>query len=823
MLDKFTPRTRRVILYAREIARKLGSNRLGTEHLLLALLEEGDGVAAYILKRMGLQTSRIRQELEQLEEPSFEQITKLPGDENVPFTANAKEAMRQAFLVAGEMGYNYIGTEHLLLGVLRVKGTTATILLELLEIKPEKITVEVVKMLQENRRSEPPPRRKGKDAPGKEGKGESLVAEFATDLTALAREGKIDPVIGRNIETERLIQILSRRKKNNPVLIGSPGVGKTAIVEGLAQRIADGWVPLTLAGKRLISLDLGAVVAGTKYRGQFEERFQGIIREIKEDGKIVLYIDELHTLVGAGGAEGALDASNLLKPALARGEIQCIGSTTQDEYRKYIEKNGALERRFQSVLVDPPNIEETLAILHGLSESYEKFHHVEFTEEALETAARLSDRYISDRNLPDKAIDIIDEAGSKVHLTVLTPPLDLRQLEAERAKLRDSHPLAGEGYADKLRLRAIELDRLDRAITLSKHRWEQEMEENPGLVDVDDIMDTISRWTGIQLTRLAESEQQKLLRMDDELHRRVVSQDEAINAVTRAIRRSRAGVRDSRKPIGSFLFLGPTGVGKTELAKALANFLFDDENAITRIDMSEYMEKFSVSRLIGAPPGYVGHEEGGQLTEKIRRKPYSVVLLDEIEKAHPDVYSLLLQLLDEGRLTDSLGRTVSFRNTVVIMTSNLGTKEIKDINAIGFGSKATDDQHAAMKDKVLAEVKKRFNPEFINRLDETVVFQSLTKEDLREIAGLQLQLIKHRLAEQAIALDFTEAIIDQIVEEGYDPKFGARPIQRAIQRLVEDPLAEELLRNNINSDDLVLVDWNGEKTIFTPRPLPTTV
>ena len=821
MLDKFTPRARQVILFARDMAKQMGQDYLGTEHLLLSLVEESDGVAAYVLSKLGLRSSMIRSELQRFQSSSSRRTV---SDEKIPFTDRAKQVLEQAVLVAGELGYNYIGTEHLLLGLIRVSEGVAARILSHLGFKPEDVKNELESLLEENRRKEvAAPRRRGRPGREKGKEDESLLAEFSTDLTALARQGKIDPVIGREQETERVIQILSRRKKNNPVLIGPPGVGKTAIVEGLAQRIADSDIPLTLSDKRLVSLDLGSVVAGTKYRGQFEERLQGIIRELKESKDVILFIDELHTLVGAGGAEGALDASNMLKPALARGEVQCIGSTTLDEYRKYIEKNGALERRFQTILVDPPTVNETLEILKGLRGRYEEFHNVDISDEALDAAVRLSDRYISDRELPDKAIDVVDEAASKVHLACLVPPAELRDLEREREELLQQRVEPGDGFSEALRERAMELDRIDRAIALSKRRWEHSLEETHGVVDVDDVMETISRWTGIKITRMAEDEQMKLLRMKDGLHKRVVAQEEAIDAVTRAIRRSRAGVREPNKPIGTFLFLGPTGVGKTELAKTLAWFLFDDENAVVRIDMSEYMEKFSVSRLIGAPPGYVGYEEGGQLTERVRRKPYSVVLLDEIEKAHPDVFGLLLQVMDEGRLTDSLGRTVSFRNSVVIMTSNLGTREIKDISAIGFGSDAFTGEYFAMRDKVMAEVKHLFNPEFMNRLDETVVFHALTKDDLREIVMLQLKKIKLRLAEQAIAIEFTDRITKKIITDGYEPKFGARPIQRAIQRLIEDPLAEELLKGNVKGGDLVEVDYSDDETTFTPSRLPSAV
>ncbi len=821
MLDKFTPRARKVILFARDVAKQMGQEHLGTEHLLLSLVEESDGVAAYVLNKMGLRSAAIRSELDKLKPDSDRHGEQ---DEKIPFTRHAKQVLERAVLVAGELGYNYIGTEHLLLGLMEVREGVASSVLSHLGYEPEAVKRELFSMLEDNQRSEGAPPRRRKRGAGKSRKGEeSMLEEFGTDLTAQARSGKIDPVIGRENETDRVIQILSRRKKNNPVLIGPPGVGKTAIVEGLAQRIADGKIPLTLTDKRLIQLDLGAVVAGTKYRGQFEERLQAIIKELKDSDDVILFIDELHTLVGAGGAEGALDASNMLKPALARGEVQCIGSTTLDEYRKYIEKNGALERRFQSILVDPPSVDQSIEILLGLRDRYEEFHNVEITDEALEAAVRLSERYISDRQLPDKAIDVIDEASSKVHLSCLSPPAEVTSLERERANLLEGSPEPGEGYSDALRERAQELDRIDRSLAVARRRWENNLEDRRGLVDVEAVMETVSRWTGIKLNRMAESEQTKLLRMEEELHRRVVAQDEAINAVTRAIRRSRAGVRDSAKPIGSFLFLGPTGVGKTELAKALAEFLFDDENAIVRVDMSEYMEKFAVSRLIGAPPGYVGYEEGGQLTERIRRKPYAVVLLDEIEKAHPDVFSLLLQVLDEGRLTDSFGRTVNFRNTVVIMTSNLGTKDIKDINRIGFGGESGQSGFFAMRSKVMEEVKRLFNPEFLNRLDETVVFHSLSREDLHEIVKLQLKRIKARLAEQTVALDFTEAVVERVIEEGYDPKYGARPIQRAIQRLIEDPLADEMLHGRVKEGDLVEIDFVDGSAVFTPSELPSAV
>jgi ATP-dependent Clp protease ATP-binding subunit ClpC len=634
-----------------------------------------------------------------------------------------------------------------------------------------------------------------------------VLDEFGRDLTALGRDGQLDPVIGREDEIERVVQILSRRKKNNPVLIGEPGVGKTAIVEGLAQRIVENNVPEGLTGKRLLTLDLAAVVAGTKYRGQFEERMRMVVEEIRKADDVVIFIDELHTIVGAGAAEGAIDASNMLKPPLARGELQCIGATTLSEYRKHIEKDGALERRFQPIMVDAPSVEETVEIIRGLQDKYEAHHHVKITPEAVVAAARLADRYISDHYLPDKAIDVIDEGCAMVRLRHSTLPPDIRDLEAKMAEMRAEKEAATERQEFEMAGRYRDREREYRLkVEEAKDRWRVLTEQEENVLSADDVAYIVSKTTGIPVDRLEQEEFEKLLRMDEDLHLRIIGQDEAIGVVTRAIRRSRIGIKDARRPIGSFIFLGPTGVGKTELAKAVAGFLFEDEDAIIRVDMSEYMEKHSVSRLVGAPPGYVGYEEGGQITERVRRKPYSVILLDEIEKAHPDVFNILLQVMEDGRLTDNIGRTVDFRNTVLIMTSNIGARQIKDGGGIGFGATTGEASYEEIKKTVMTEVKRLFNPEFLNRVDEVVVFHPLSKDHLRAIVTLMVNEFKNRVAEHMLTLHFTDASTEFLMEKGYDPTFGARPLRRTIQKYVEDPLVEKLLRQEVKTADIVHID-----------------
>lgn len=793
MLDKFTARARKVILMAREEAARLHHDAVGTEHILLGLIREGEGTAPAVLRKFGLTLEMVRRQVERLVPPGGGMRTL--GD--IPFTARAKAAIGYAVEESGLLNHNYVGTEHLLLGILKEPECVAVKVLMHLNVDIEDVRMEVLSNLGADKFARP--RKRKTKTP--------VLDEFGRDLTELARAGELDPVIGREDEIERVIQILSRRKKNNPVLIGEPGVGKTAIVEGLAQRIVDNNVPETLIGKRLVTLDLAAVVAGTKYRGQFEERLRMIVEEIRKSEDVIIFIDELHTIVGAGAAEGAIDASNMLKPALARGELQCIGATTLSEYRKHVEKDGALERRFQTVIVEAPSVEETIDIIKGLREKYENHHHVKITDEAIVAAARLADRYISDRYLPDKAIDVIDEGCAMVRLRHSTLPPDIRELEAKAAEMKAEKEAAVERQEFDAAARYRDREREYRAkVEEAKERWRMLTDKEEYTLTADDVAYIVSKTTGIPVDRLEQEEWEKLLRMEEELHKRVIGQDEAISAVTRAIRRSRTGVKDARRPIGSFIFLGPTGVGKTELAKALAEFLFEDEDAIIRVDMSEYMEKHSVSRLVGAPPGYVGYEEGGQITERVRRKPYSVVLLDEIEKAHPDVFNILLQVLEDGRLTDNIGRTVDFRNTVIIMTSNIGARQIKDGGGIGFGAAPGEATYEEIKKTVMSEVKKLFNPEFLNRVDEVIVFHPLTKEHLRAIVDLMINELRGRLQEHMLDLRFTEGAAAFLMEKGYDPTFGARPLRRTIQKYVEDPLVEKLLRHEVNAGDTVMVD-----------------
>ncbi|MFA6320782.1 MAG: ATP-dependent Clp protease ATP-binding subunit [Candidatus Omnitrophota bacterium] len=784
MFNRFTERARKVILLAKEEAKRFNHDYIGTEHILLGLVREGEGVAAAVLASFGLSPDKIRIEVEKLVQPG--PTTVVSGD--LPFTPKAKKVIELAMEEARSLGHNYIGTEHLLLGLIREGEGVASQVLVNLGLELEKVRDEVMNLL-------------GSEVPGYEmgqkvshAKTPALDA-FGRDLTKLAKDGKLDPVIGRKNEIERVIQILSRRTKNNPVLLGEAGVGKTAIVEGLAQKIISGDVPELLKDKRLIILDLALMVAGTKYRGQFEERIKAVMDEIKRSEDVIVFIDELHTLVGAGGAEGAIDASNILKPALSRGEIQCIGATTLDEFRKHIEKDAALERRFQTIMVEPPSVVETVEILKGLRDRYEAHHRVKFTDEAVKAAAELSDRYISGRYLPDKAIDLIDEAGSRARLSVMTAPPDVKHIEDKMAVVKQEKEAAVKNqdfekaakFRDEERKLKEELNRIRKEWKESKGKIE------PKVTD-DDIAVIVSKWTGIPILKLEEKEQNKFLKMEDTLHNRVIGQDEAISAIAHAVRRSRAGIKDPRRPIGSFVFLGPTGVGKTLVGRVLAEFMFGDEDAIIQIDMSEYMEKFNVSRLVGAPPGYVGYEEGGQLTEKVRRKPYSVVLLDEIEKAHPDVFNILLQMLEEGRLTDSFGRKVDFKNTIIIMTSNIGAETLKKQGSIGFKSQTEEVTYQGMKERLLDEVKKTFKPEFINRVDDIIVFRPLTKEDLERIVELEVRDVESRLKEQGILIDLTKEAKDFLIEKGFDKNFGARPLKRTIQRFLEDPLAEEIIR-----------------------------
>ncbi len=808
MKDRSTERVRRVLQLAKREAAKLQHDYLGTEHVLLGLISEGEGVAAMVLTNLGLDLDTVREAVEEAVAHGGGTITIA----EIPFNQSAKRALNYAAEEASRLGHNYMGTEHLLLGLIKeVKGTASKVLMNL-GLDLEMVRKETIRLL-------------GGEAEyyhsGRKKKSKTQALDsFCRDVTQLARENKLDPTIGREKEIERVTQILSRRKKNNPVLIGEPGVGKTAIVEGLAQKIVEGSVPLALKDKRVLTLDMAAVVAGTKYRGQFEERLKAVINEIEDSTSVILFIDELHTIVGAGAAEGAIDASNMLKPALARGELQCIGATTLEEYRKHIEKDGALERRFQPITVDPPSVNETIEILHGLREKYETHHRVKYTDIALVAATKLSDRYISDRYLPDKAIDVIDEAGARVKLSLLPASPDFKKLEEELKKVigEKEGAVRQQNFEMAARLKDKQKE-IEEQIGRERQKWERESESMLGEVTEEDISYVISRWTGIPLVKLEEKEQAKLLEMEGEIRKQVVGQDAAIKALSKAIRRSRAGLKDPRRPIGSFIFLGPTGVGKTHLAKILAAFLFDDQNALVRIDMSEYMEKFSVSRLIGAPPGYVGYEEGGQLTERVRRKPYSVVLLDEIEKAHPEVFNILLQILEDGQLTDSFGRKVNFKNTVVIMTSNIGTRQIKQDAGLGFQKSNLNEDYQGMKQRLLEDLKKTFNPEFLNRMDEAIVFRLLGKKEIGKIIEIMVSEVTERLREKKIEIALTKEAKTLLVEEGFDPVYGARPLRRAIQRLLEDPLSEELLEGRFSENSKIRVEREGKILTFLEEPL----
>jgi ATP-dependent Clp protease ATP-binding subunit ClpC len=802
MFNRFTERARKVILLAKEEAKRFNHDYIGTEHILLGLIREGEGVAAAVLASLGLSSEKIRKEVEKLVQPG--PGTAVSGD--IPFTPKAKKVIELAMDEARTLGHNYIGTEHLLLGLLREGEGVASQVLMNLGLDLDKVREEVMQLLGSGL---PAGYNAGTGKKAQKGKTPALDT-FGRDLTQLARQAKLDPVIGRKNEIERVMQILSRRTKNNPVLLGEAGVGKTAIVEGLAQKIVSGDVPDSLKNRRLVILDLALMVAGTKYRGQFEERIKAIMDEIRRSEDVILFIDELHTLVGAGGAEGAIDASNILKPALSRGEIQCIGATTLDEYRKNIEKDAALERRFQTIVVEPPSVDETVQILKGLRDKYEAHHGIKYTDGALQEAAKLSDRFITGRFLPDKAIDLIDEAGAKAKLSVMTMPPDLKELEEkiEDYKMEKDAAVGRQDFEkaakfrDEERKSREELRRIRKELTQKKGEAQTE-------VTGEEIAAIVAKWTGIPMSRLEQKESEKFLKMEEGISKRVVGQEEAIASISRAVRRSRAGIKNPRRPIGSFIFLGPTGVGKTLLAKAIAEYMFGDENAIIQLDMSEYMEKFNVSRLVGAPPGYVGYEEGGQLTEKVRRRPYSVVLLDEIEKAHPDVFNILLQVLEEGRLTDSYGRRVDFRNSIVIMTANIGADLLKKQGSLGFAVPKEDMDYDSMKEKLLEQVKKTFKPEFVNRVDDIIVFRPLTKKNLEGIVDIEIAEVEKRLAEQNIKLELDKSAKEFLIDRGFDQIYGARPLKRTIQRFLEDPMAEEIISGRIKEGSHIKV--KGEK------------
>jgi ATP-dependent Clp protease ATP-binding subunit ClpC len=831
MFERFTERARQVVVLAQEEARTLKHNYIGTEHILLGLLREEEGLAARVLESLDITVERVRAQVVRIV-GSGEEVT----SGQIPFTPRAKKVLELALREALSLGHNYIGTEHILLGLVREnEGVAARILLDF-DADSEKIRNEVIRML-----SGPGSRQRSGAAAGagagvSEGKKSSkLLDQFGRNLTKLAAESKLDPVVGRETEIERIMQILSRRTKNNPVLVGEPGVGKTAVVEGLAQRITSGDVPELLKDKQIYTLDLAALVAGSKYRGEFEERLKKVMKEITQRGDIILFIDELHNLVGAGAAEGAIDAASILKPALARGELQTVGATTLEEYRKYLERDSALERRFQKITVDQPSTDETVQILKGLRDRYEQHHKVNITDEALQAAADLADRYISDRFLPDKAIDLIDEAASRMRIKSMTSPPVYRELEDEIEQTRRKKEEAIENQEFE---KAANLRDEERRLTKKKRelaeQWEAgESTERPAIGE-EEIADIVSMWTGIPVFKLTEAETAKLMRMEDELHKRVIGQHPAIEVVSKAIRRSRAGLKDPKRPTGSFIFLGPSGVGKTELARTLAEFLFGDEDTMVRIDMSEYMEKHAVSRLVGSPPGYIGYDEGGQLTEAVRRKPYSVLLLDEIEKAHPDVFNILLQILEDGRLTDAQGRTVDFRHCIVIMTSNIGAAEISRNTPLGFA--VSDDEtgltYDDMKNRIMGELKKVFRPEFLNRIDEVIVFHKLSKDEIKEIVELLLRRIRESMAERELQLELSEDAKDMLVDKGWDPAMGARPLRRAIQHYVEDPLADFVLREQVPSGSTVHVDTPSQAadegddvrlTVIQPRPKPTPV
>jgi ATP-dependent Clp protease ATP-binding subunit ClpC len=805
MFNRFTEKARKVVVYAKDEAKRLNHDYIGTEHLLLGLVSEQEGVASNVLKKLGLDLTSIRIEVER----TVEQGGQSPVIGDIPFTPRSKKALELASEEARDIGHNYIGTEHLLLGLMKEGEGIASRVLINLGLDLNKVRQQVLELL-------------GSGIPGHSNlstgdstpKKTPALDAYGRDLTQQAREDALDPVIGRTDEVERILQILSRRTKNNPVLLGEAGVGKTAIVEGLAQKIVKGDVPDLLKNKKVIMLDISLMVAGTKYRGQFEERIKAVMDEIKKSGNIILFVDELHTLVGAGAAEGAIDAANILKPALARGEIQCVGATTLDEYRKYIEKDAALERRFQTIIVEQPSVDEAILILKGLRDKYEAHHRVKYSDESLEASVKLSERYISGRCLPDKAVDILDEAGARARLKAMTSSPEMIELEKEILRLEKEKEalIQSQNYESAATFRDDETKKKEE---LKKLKEVQSAKLEIINIGYEEIAKTVSQWTKIPLVRLDKKESENLINMEAELKNRVVGQDEAITAISNSVRRSRAGIKDPKRPIGSFIFLGPTGVGKSLLAKELAEYMFDSKDALIQIDMSEYMDKFNVSRLIGAPPGYVGYEEGGQLTEKVRRKPYSVILLDEIEKAHPDVFNLLLQVFEEGKLTDSLGRVIDFRNTVILMTSNVGAAKLKTQGSLGFGESTDSGDYESNRSYLLDEVKKKFKPEFLNRIDDTIVFRSLTVDHLKDIVKIEVQGVINRLKDKDMEITLSDACLELFIEKGFSKDYGARPLKRVIQHLLEDKLAQSIITNEFNDGDTIKVDRNGDILVFS--------
>jgi ATP-dependent Clp protease ATP-binding subunit ClpC len=803
MNEMFTESARKAIEYARDEASRLRHDYIGTEHLLLGLIRLGEGLAIEVVTNLGLDLNDLKTSIEEVVQPAGGTMTM----GQLPLTARAKKTLEVSGQEARALKSKDIDTEHILLALLKDEEGVAAQVLSMFEIDYKEAYEELKNVLNGKPSAFKKKRKKSKTP---------ALDHFGRDLTELARRGKLDPIIGRENEIERVAQVLSRRKKNNPVLIGEPGVGKTAIAEGLAQRIVENRVPQTLENKRVVTLDMASLVAGTKYRGQFEERLKAVLNEIINSADIIIFIDEIHTIVGAGGAEGSLDASNIFKPSLARGELRCIGATTMNEYRKYIEKDGALDRRFQTVMVDPPTEQDTINILRGLRPKYEEHHKLSISEEAIETAVRLSNRYVSGKFQPDKAIDLIDEAGSRAHLSTYTRPKEFSTIESELAELQSKKEAAvkNQAFETAAQLRDEIKAKKDEATELQR-KWEESREKEKVVLSAEDVAIVLAKMTGIPLFRLEENESNRLLRMDEEVKKTIVGQDEAIATIARSIRRARAGLSDPRRPIGSFMFLGPTGVGKTELARSLAAFLFEDAESLIRIDMSEYMEKFAVSRLIGAPPGYVGYEEGGQLTEKVRRKPYSVVLLDEIEKAHPDVFNILLQLMDDGVLTDSFGRKVDFKNTILIMTSNLGTRQIRDGKTVGFDAERIDTSYDGIKKKILDELKKTFNPELLNRIDETIIFRPLDKNHIKQIIEILVADTAKQLAEKGISFNLTEDAKEFLADKGFEPEYGARPLKRALRKYLEDPLAEEILRGQYAGDCDLVIGVGEDKLTFT--------